>query len=150
MTPYACPGYRLPTEAEWEYAARAGTTTATYNGTGDNMHLACEQPNPVLDTIAWFCGNSVGSTKIVATRVANAWGLADMLGNVKEWTGDWRAAYPAGPLTDPWGSATGTARVIRGGGIFSNANDVRAAARTQIEPYSSASDLGFRPVRALH
>jgi formylglycine-generating enzyme required for sulfatase activity len=150
-TPYACPGYRLPTEAEWEYAARAGTTTATYNGTVDLAHTECEQPNPVLDSIAWFCGNSSSDEKhAVGAKAPNAWGLADMLGNVNEWTGDWYGDYAAGAVTDPWGSATGTTRVYRGGSIMDGAVNVRAARREGMEPTFYDNIIGFRPVRTLH
>ena len=82
-TPYDCPGYRLPTEAEWEYAARAGTTTATYNGESE-YDLPWGASNPVLDPIAWHGNNSGGSTHRVGQKRANAWGLYDMLGNVTE------------------------------------------------------------------
>ncbi|MDI7268691.1 MAG: formylglycine-generating enzyme family protein, partial [Myxococcota bacterium] len=149
--PYACPGYRLPTEAEWEYAARAGTTGGTYNGTCDDAHLVCEQPNPVLDSIAWFCGNSGGTTHAVGTRDPNPWGLYDMLGNVWEWCGDWwdGADYPAGSATDPWGLAAGSDRGVRGGSWDNSARFTRAALRDGIGPALRGYNIGFRPSRSL-
>jgi formylglycine-generating enzyme required for sulfatase activity len=87
-----CTGYRLPTEAEWEYAARAGTTGARHG---------------TLDDVAWHSGNSGGKTHAVGTRAANAWGLHDMMGNVWEWTQDWYGPY-TGAASDPEGPASGT------------------------------------------
>jgi cysteine-rich repeat protein len=144
-TPYACPGYRLPTEAEWEYAARAGTTTGTYNGT--STLLNCEQPNAVLDPIAWFCGNAGSTTHAAGGKAANAWGLYDMLGNVYEWVHDWYATYP-GDVSDPWGPAAGSYRVFRGGSFGSSARLARAAYRFYTDPSLRDYVLGFRPVRS--
>jgi cysteine-rich repeat protein len=144
-TPYACPGYRLPTEAEWEYAARAGTITGTYNGT--STLLNCEQPNGVLDPIAWFCGNGGATTHAAGGKAANAWGLYDMLGNVWEWVHDWYATYP-GDVSDPWGPAAGSVRVIRGGIFVNYAQYARAANRYGTDPSDRGSNLGFRPVRS--
>lgn len=143
----SCTGYRLPTEAEWEHAARAGTTTATYNGTG--TQLECETPNPVLDPIAWFCGSAGSSTMSVAGRQANAWGLYDMLGNVWEWCWDLYGAYPAATETDPTGPATGTVRVARGGAWGVMAASVRSAYRSSASPGSRNYALGLRPARSI-
>jgi sulfatase modifying factor 1 len=149
-TPYDCPGYRLPTEAEWEYAARAGDTRATYNGDLDSSHLGCEEPNTVLDPIAWFCGNSSSGSQPVGTLDANAWGLHDMLGNVWEWCQDlWDGSdYGAGAASDPWGLAAGLARVDRGG-AWGLASSTRAARRNTIAVTTRDVGLGFRPVRSL-
>jgi formylglycine-generating enzyme required for sulfatase activity len=132
-TPYACSGFRLPMESEWEYAARAGTTTARY---GD------------LDAIAWYSSNSGSTTHAVAGKLANAWGLYDMLGNVWEWTHDWYDDYPSGSVTDPWGPTAGSHRVLRGGSWVSVAGYARAAFRNRITPDRRNFNFGFRPVRS--
>jgi len=144
-TPYACTGFRLPTEAEWEYAARAGTTAGTYNGT--SVLTSCETPNPVLDPIAWYCGNATFSTQAAGGKAANPWGLYDMLGNVWEWVHDWSDPYP-GNVTDPWGPATGSYRVFRGGSFGHEAQAARAAARAEDVPSARVNVYGFRPVRS--
>jgi formylglycine-generating enzyme required for sulfatase activity len=150
-TPYDCPGYRLPTEAEWEYAARARTTGGTYNGICDDGHLGCEQPNVVLDSSAWFCGNSGRTTHPVAGLAANPWGLYDMLGNVSEWCHDaWdRTDYGAGSVTDPWGLASGSIRVVRGGSCVDDAAYARAAWRYGSDSGDRGWAVGFRVSRSL-
>ncbi len=147
FTGLSCTGYRLPTEAEWEYAARAGTTTGTYNGTSTTT--GCEEPNAVLDPIAWFCGNSGNKSKTVGTRQANAWGLYDMLGNVWEWCWDWDGAYPTGTVADPTGVLTGSGRVFRGGSWNDIAGYVRAANRDWNDPGNRYYHLGLRPARSI-
>ena len=140
----SCTGYRLPTESEWEYAARAGTTTATYAGnlTDD------ECDDRTLPPIAWFCGNAGGSTQAVAQKTPNAWGLYDMLGNVWEWTWDWYGTYP-GTVTDPTGPTSGSFRVLRGGGWNGNAFFARAAFRYYVDPGNRYYSVGFRLARSL-
>ncbi len=151
-TPYQCPGYRLPTEAEWEYAARAGTLTATYRGDLDAEHIYCESPNDVLDPIAWFCGNSGDTLHTVGTLAANDWDLHDMLGNVWEWVSDWYSDYPTTSISDPWGPADGSAsgfkRVQRGGSYSRYALGSRAAIRNLFVPNGRRAGLGFRPVKS--
>ena len=124
--------YRLPTEAEWEYAARAGTSGIRYGK---------------LDEIAWYSDNSGNRTHPVGQKRANAWGLHDMLGNVREWTGDWYGMYPSGPVTDPRGPESGSSRMTRGGGWISSARDVRSAYRLNILPGRRFNRIGFRLVR---
>ena len=125
--------YRLPTEAEWEYAARAGTTA--------------DRPADNLDGIAWCRDNSGDRPHPVGQKAANAWGLHDMLGNAYEWVQDWYAAYPGGSVTDPRGPNAGSLRVTRGGGYFHSARDCRSASRFNDRPGVSYHALGFRLVR---
>ncbi|MBP7868311.1 MAG: formylglycine-generating enzyme family protein [Acidobacteria bacterium] len=96
-------GYRLPTEAEWEYACRAGTTTRFY--WGDTLN----------GDYCWYNGNSGGKTHPVGLKPPNAWGLHDMTGNVSEWCEDFEGDYPSGPVVDPMGPRSGDRRVFRGG-----------------------------------
>jgi formylglycine-generating enzyme required for sulfatase activity len=132
--------YRLPTEAEWEYACRAGTTTAY--AFGDS--LSADQAN--------FGGN-LGKTSKVGSYPANAWGLHDMHGNVREWCADWKGPYPEEDLTDPQGSITGMTmvsrhgnRVLRGGSWHSELGCCRADDRCGSEPDYRDSEVGFRVV----
>ena len=124
--------YRLPTEAEWEYAARAGTSGDRYGN---------------LDAIAWCGGNGGWRTHPVGRKAPNAFGLHDMLGNVWEWVEDWAGAYPGGAVTDPRGPGSGSRRVIRGGGWGSIARGCRASFRGNGSPGSRGSTLGFRLLR---
>ena len=137
--------YRLPTEAEWEYACRAGSDTALANG--DLLSLYCE-PDPNLEEMAWYCGNSGRRLHPVGQKRPNAWGLYDMHGNVAEWCQDWYGAYPATPETDPPGANSGPGRVVRGGSWFSSAKNCRSAARFYWPPHSQ-SQLDFLGVRLV-
>ncbi len=141
-----CLGYRLPTEAEWEYAARAGSTEATYEG--DLVEDACGR-DAVLVNIAWYCENSGQTPHPVGEKRPNAWGLSDMLGNVYEWTNDGWAAYVGGPEPDPRGpQPAGGFRVFRGGSWLNYGRSARAAFRSSGTPDGSGSDAGLRPARS--
>jgi formylglycine-generating enzyme required for sulfatase activity len=138
--------YSLPTEAQWEYAARAGSTMAFYNGgiteTGDGY-------DPNLDAIGWYGYNSGDETLPVAQKTPNAWGLYDMSGHVREWCQDWRDDdyYSSNPATDPTGPSSGTFRVQRGGSFGSYAGNCRSANRGSAFPSYVFDSLGFRLVR---
>ncbi len=135
--------YRLPTEAEWEYAARAGTTTALANG--DITVTDCSY-DPNLNVMGWYCYNS-SSTQSVAQKNPNAWGLYDMHGNVWEWCQDWFGTYPSDSVTDPTGPISGSTRVPRGGSYSSDAWYCRSAFRGGYDPIDRYRHLGFRLVR---
>ena len=153
---YHCPGYRLPTEAEWEYAYRAGTETAYYNGDGKASDcLDCSSGGLKAGAIAWYCGNSGSVLRPVKGKAPNACGIHDMAGNMKEWTDDWYLAdLGKAQANDPWINSSGAKKekVIRGGSYLSAPSRLRAAYRTSFEPSSSASSgrwNGFRCVRSL-
>jgi len=124
--------YRLPTEAEWEYACRAGTHTAY---AGD------------LNKMAWYKDNSRETTHKVGTKKANAWGLYDMHGNVWEWCLDWYDEYPVQRTTDPKGAHTGSHRVIRGGSWDYGAEHCRSANRYRYSPENKNINIGLRLIR---
>ena len=135
--------YRLPTESEWEYAVRAGTTTPFANGT--ITRTGCDY-DPVLDRIGWYCGNSAYKTHRVALKQPNAWGLYDMHGNVWEWCQDWYDDYPTGSVVDPSGPSIGLIRTNRGGSMSDFARFCRSANRIRYMPFDHTDDLGFRLV----
>jgi formylglycine-generating enzyme required for sulfatase activity len=159
---------RLPTEAEWEYACRAGTTASTYAG---ELEILGENNGPRLDPIAWYGGNSRvefeleagydssdwpekqyehsrAGTHPVAGKAPNAWGLYDMLGNVYEWCEDGPRDYSAEAAVDPRGPAAGPGRVYRGGSWIGEARYARAAfRRVWHEQLARYGDLGFRLAR---
>ena len=153
-SPYLCEGYRLPTEAEWEYAYRAGTTTAFYNG--DATETDCELDSN-LDAIGWYCANSGSTTHVVSAlnvvdpKAPNDWGLYDMSGNVWEWVWDRYDSYPSSLVEDPLGG-TGPQRVRRGGAFSWYALTCRAALRHPggpREPLTATSGYpGFRAARS--
>lgn len=131
-------GYRLPTEAEWEYAARAGTAGPTYAvGTQRRSELA------------WFRDNSGYRPHPVGQKTPNAWGLYDMLGNVCEWVWDGYGLLDSEPTKDPVGAAAGSVRRCRGGGFGSYDRGVRTAYRSYENPATHRDDLGFRPARSV-
>ena len=132
--------YMLPTEAQWEYACRAGTETK-YN-TGDNESDIAEA--------GWYKDNSNGTTHPIGQKKPNAWKLYDMHGNVWEWCNDWYDDYPNGKATNPTGHDTGLGRVVRGGGWNSGAGDCRSASRGKGGPSLGSDVLGFRVVRRLY
>jgi formylglycine-generating enzyme required for sulfatase activity len=103
--------YTLPTEAQWEYAARAGSDKAFANGIITNTSTA----DPNLNLMGWYSGNSNSATHAVAQKLANAWGLYDVHGNVWEWCKDWYDTYPTTSVTDPQGAVSGSHHVARGG-----------------------------------
>ena len=129
--------YRLPTEAEWEYAARAGTTTP----------WACGSQKTCLSEVAWYERNADKQTHPVAQKQPNAWGLYDMHGNVFEWVQDWYGSYPDGDVTDPGGPSSGSSRGYRGGAWDYGMRFVRSAYRSFADPTSRYAYLGFRLVR---
>jgi len=136
--------YRLPTEAEWEYACRAGKNFSCSEG--EIVELFCDH-DPNLDAVGWYCGNSDRATHPVGQKKPNPWGLYDLHGNVLEWCQDWYGTYPTTPQTDPTGPITGPGQVIRGGSWFSNAKSCRAAARFYWSPNTKSDFIGFRLVR---
>jgi formylglycine-generating enzyme required for sulfatase activity len=140
-------GYRLPTEAEWELACRSGTGTATSNG--DLTEEACGF-DPVLASIAWYCGNAGPTTHEVATLNPNSAGLHDMHGNVWEWCWDWYVAdLGEGLAVDPAGPAGGAQRAIRGGSWYYFARECRSASRGPYWPNSADDTVGFRVARTI-
>jgi formylglycine-generating enzyme required for sulfatase activity len=159
---YECPGYRLPTLAEREYATRACISTATYNGdiTTTTSGGTCDV-DQVAEPIAWYCGNSGGELKTVCTKEPNAWHLCDMLGNAREFI-DYQftglslehGEGTAGPLTDPIGDRTVyengmPTRVLVSGSYRTDACHVRAADQLGHYFAERVDDYGFRPVRTL-
>jgi formylglycine-generating enzyme required for sulfatase activity len=136
---YAGKGYRLPTEAEWEYACRGGSTTNYWWGADTNG----------MGVRTWSTYNSNYTTHPVATKMANAYGLYDMTGNAREWCNDWYGSYAAGAAADPTGATLGSGRVLRGGLWYDNLNLFRSAYRYSYVPihgYGRYGYFGFRCV----
>ncbi len=129
--------YRLPTEAEWEYACRAGSMTRFSYGNDDER----------LSEYAWYLDNSEQKTHPVAQKTPNAWGLYDMHGNVWEWCQDWFGAYPSGSVTDPQGPLWSSYRVFRGGSWIIISRYCRSAIRFRFAPELRYSSLGVRLAR---
>jgi len=137
--------YRLPTEAQWEYACRAGTTTPFYTGRCISTNQANYGGNYPMQGCSK--GRYRKKTVNVASFSPNAGGLYDMHGNVYEWCADWYGKYPSGAVTDPKGSSSGEYRVYRGGSWFKNARDARSAFRERVNPDIRGDLLGFRVAR---
>ena len=137
--------FRLPTEAEWEYAARAGTTTAFAFGDC----LSTDQANYNGNYPLTGCpkGRYRQNPTAVKSFTPNAWGLYDMHGNVWEWCQDWYGDYPSGSVTDPKGPSSGSSRVLRGGGWSNDAQYCRSAFRSRYTPGNRSYYLGFRLAR---
>jgi formylglycine-generating enzyme required for sulfatase activity len=132
--------YRLPTEAEWEYACRAGTTSRFSHG--DDPGYAN------LESYAWYFSNSLILTHPVGQKMPSPWGLYDMHGNVAEWCQDWYGSYPTGSVIDPQGAAAGSHRVYRGGSWNHTGGWCRSAQRFHNNPTTTSDLIGFRMVLA--
>lgn len=147
-------GYRLPTEGEWEYFTRTGTTGA----------FSCDEPNynsvnclwcfpgthPTLEQYCVYCANEPGGTEVVGSKLPNPWNLKDVHGNVYEWCWDWYAAdYPTGTVNDYVGPGSGSDRVFRGGSWSISARYCRSANRSKFDPSFRRKHLGFRLVRTV-
>jgi formylglycine-generating enzyme required for sulfatase activity len=128
--------YRLPTEAEWEYGCRAGTTTQFSYGDDSNYVR--------LGFYAWYSGNAGGRTHEVGLKGPNRWGLFDMHGNVWEWCQDWYGGLPGGAVTDPQGPPSGSSRVLRGGSWDYDGSYCTSSYRGSSTPSSRFINLGFR------
>ena len=126
--------FRLPTEAEWEYAARGGKKSQGYKYAGSNA----------IDNVAWYSGNSGSKTHEVGTKQPNELGIYDMSGNVCEWCQDWYGGYSSSSQTNPTGPSSGSNRVVRGGGWVNNAWDCRVSFRSYCNPAITISYLGLR------
>ena len=128
--------FRLPTEAEWEYAARGGNKSGSYKYSGSNT----------IGEVAWYTSNSSSKTHEVGTKTPNELGVYDMSGNVWEWCSDWYGSYSSSAQTDPTGSTTGSFRVLRGGSWFGYACFCRVSFRRSGTPWYSSYNGGFRLV----
>jgi len=145
VTSWACDtsknGWRLPSEAEWEYACRSGTVARWYSG----VH---EKRRDDINAISWNRANANWELHEVAKKDSSRWGLHDMLGNASEWTGDWYATYATPDTVNPFGPSSGSFRVVRGGSFADGGYSYcRAAARQSYKPTVKPGMVGFRVVR---
>ncbi len=129
--------YRLPTEAEWEFACRAGSAAKGAPGAKEDE----------FGDYAWYDANSDRKTHPVARKKPNAWGLYDMHGNVLEWCQDWHDDYPKGKVIDPKGASSGQHKVLRGGAWLGSPTTLQCTFRSQDYPVVRSNDIGFRLVR---
>ena len=137
LKPSGYSGFRLPTEAEWEYAARGGTQT--------KFHWGDDPSYTLVNDYAWYYINSSSSSQVVGKKLSNQFGLYDMAGNVYEWCNDWYGSYGSGAVIDPLGPATGSDRVYRGGGWGGcDAAHCSPATRYSLDPPSLGDIIGFR------
>ncbi len=140
--------FRLPTEAEWEYAARAGTNTPFFFGDDTTCRMDdCSSCDTYANNM-WWCGNADNTTHPIGQKRANPWGLFDVHGNVWELVGDWWGAYVDSPETDPTGPTSGTTRVIRGGSWLYQPQYCRSAYRYSTSPNYAHYNIGFRLARS--
>ena len=152
---YSCTGYRLPTDAEWEYLTRAGTVSAFSNGGNllDGTQSSCSSSlilnnGEDLANIGYFCGSSSGSSQPVGGLDENSFNLYDLHGNVQEWTNDWYVgSLGTSPVTDPNGASSGTTKVLRGGAWSLQPTTLRSANRAYMTPSSRQSYVGARLLR---
>jgi formylglycine-generating enzyme required for sulfatase activity len=136
--------YRLPTEAEWEFACRAGKGAAFANGGISESGCGLDSN---LDQMGWYCANSRRKTHPVAGKKNNAYGLYDMHGNVWEWCHDWYGKYPKGAVVDPKGARYGPKRVIRGGSCLNYVEKCRSAYRYSYKANVKMNNIGLRLAR---
>ena len=132
-------GYRLPTEAEWEYAAKGGNKSEGYKYSGSDN----------VSDVAWYSSNSGSKTQEVGKKAPNELGLYDMSGNVWEWCSDWYGSYSSSAQTNPYNSTAGSSRVLRGGSCYNSATFTRVAFRNYSSPASASYGLGFRICRTV-
>ncbi|MEL7196619.1 MAG: formylglycine-generating enzyme family protein, partial [Bacteroidota bacterium] len=131
--------YRLPTEAEWEFATRGGNLSKGFEYAGSNT----------LDEVGWYKDNSNRTTHPVGQKASNELGLYDMSGNVWEWCQDWYGIYPSGTHTNPQGHESGERRVVRGGGWVNSPQYCRVALRSPYIPSHRGDSIGFRLSRHI-